>query len=120
MGRRSQEQGEGAAKERTSNSLVRRSTVARRLNWEKAARMQKVRLDDPDDDHDQLPRIGSSADKKRYFEEEGYREVKIRSIRSKKLKNTPSKKDFGAIRQALDALQRELIAVFDRENSRLI
>jgi hypothetical protein len=93
--------------------------VAKRLDWEKAASIQKVRRDGPEDDHNRLPRVGSYADKKRYYQEEGYKEVKIRSIRLKKPESAPSKKEFGVIRQALDAIHRELVAVFDRENSRL-
>lgn len=94
--------------------------MARRLDWEKAAKIQKVKREGADFGYDELPPIGSYTDKTRYLEKNGYKQTETPTIRLKKRTSAPTNKDFGAVRQALEAIQCELVAVFDIENSRLM
>lgn len=94
--------------------------MAKRLDWEKAAKIQKVKREGAGFGYDELPSVGSYADKTRYLDKKGYKQAETRTVRLKKRTSAPTNKDFGAVRQALEAIQRELIAVFDIENSRLM
>jgi hypothetical protein len=98
--------------------------LAKRLDWEKEAKRLKVNREGAGFGYDELPAVGSPADKVRYLDEKGYKQAKqlaAGTVRFKKTKQSSANEDnSGAIRQALEMIQRELLAVFDRENSRLM
>ncbi len=94
--------------------------MAKRLNWEKAAKAQKISREGAKFGYDELPSVGSRADQARYFEKKGYTNAKRQKKQIRKNKGVASSKDLvGPLRQALNAVQAELEAVFDREQSRL-
>jgi hypothetical protein len=96
--------------------------VAKRLDWEKEAKRLKVKRDGADFAYDELPSVGTYSDKTRYLEQKGYKQAETRKIRSKRKSKVPviNKTNASAMREALEAIQRELVAVFERENSRLM
>jgi len=98
--------------------------VAKRLDWEKEAKRLKVLRDGADFGYDELPAVGSPADKTRYLDKKGYRQAaraKRKTIRFRKRRASSTNKfDVGATRQALETIQREMVAVYSRENSRLM
>lgn len=98
--------------------------MAKRLDWEKEAKRLKVLRHGADFGYNELPAVGSPADKTRYLEKKGYRQTakgQRKTIRFKRRKASSTNKfDAGAARQALETIQREVVAVYSRENSRLM
>jgi hypothetical protein len=94
------------------------------LDWEKEAKRLKVIREGAGFAYDELPAVGSLADKTRYLDQKGFRQAAPVKSKPKRFRRTRSsstnKETAGAARQALEAIQHELVAIFDRENSGLM
>jgi hypothetical protein len=82
--------------------------------------MEKVTREGARSGYDELPSVGSHADKTRYLEKKGYKHRKLRKRRVAKIKSAPGNKRLLAPSpEALNAVQRELESIFEREQGRL-